>query len=134
MAETSEYDDFEQHVRDTLARQTGYRAEKQYEVGQSGNRWNVDCVLLDETDLRKGYIEVKETSRDSNQSTYITHMRRAYAEMGDFRHTEVPKAVVVADKWDFGRIDWDAMFESIDCFLVDIEDLSPLLAAVSVDS
>jgi len=123
-----EYDNFEQHVRDTLAEATGYTCTKQYEVGKSGNRWKVDCVLLDDHDLRKGYVEVKETSRSSNRSTYINHMRRAYAEMGDFRQFDVPKAVVVADKWDTGGTDWDAMLDSIDCMLVDVEEIDRFVA------
>lgn len=114
---------FEQRVRDRLSELTGYRCQKQYEVGQSGNRWKVDCVLLNENNLRKGFVEVKETTTTSNQSTYINHMRRAYAEMGDFRNMDVPKGVVVAAKRDFGRIDWDAMLASIDCALVDFEDI-----------
>jgi hypothetical protein len=123
MSQDIEYDDFEQHARETLAKDTGYTCTKQFEVGKSGNRWKVDCVLLDENGLRKGYVEVKETSRSSNQSTYINHMRRAYAEMGDFRDMDVPKAVVVAEKWDFGRMDWEAMMDSIDCMLVDIDEI-----------
>lgn len=117
-------DDFEQRVRDTLVEQTGYECEKQFEVGKSGNRWKVDCVLMDEHGVRQGYVEVKETSRSANQSTYINHMRRAYAEMGDFRQLDAPKAVVVAEKWNFGRIDWDQMFQSIDCLLVGYDDLN----------
>jgi vacuolar-type H+-ATPase subunit B/Vma2 len=122
------YDDFEGHVRETLADATGYACEKQYEVGKSGNRWKVDCVLLDDHDLRKGYVEVKETSRSSNRSTYINHMRRAYAEMGDFRQFDAPKAVVVADKWDTGGTDWAAMMDSIDCLLVDIDEIDRFVA------
>ncbi|WP_132060285.1 hypothetical protein [Halorussus amylolyticus] len=118
------YQNFEEHVRTTLSERTGYTVEKRSEVGKSGNTWQVDCVLSNSYGVRKGYVEVKETNRSSNQSTYINHMRRAYAEMGDFRNVDVPKAVVVAEKWDFGGIDWDAMFDSIDCLLLDIEDLS----------
>jgi hypothetical protein len=128
MSQGVEYEDFEQHVRNTLAETTDYTCEKRFEVGKSGNRWKVDCVLLDEHDLRKGYVEVKETSRASNQSTYINHMRRAYAEMGDFRDVNVPKAVVIAEKWDFGRMDWDAMMDSIDCMLVDIDEIDRFVA------
>jgi len=116
-------DDFEQRVRDTLIEQTEYDCKKQFEVGKSGNRWKVDCVLMDEYGVRQGYVEVKETSRSANQSTYINHMRRAYAEMGDFRQLDAPKAVVVAEKWNFGRIDWDQMFQSIDCLLVDYGEI-----------
>lgn len=123
MPQASEHDEFEQHVRNTIERVTGYTCEKQFEVGKSGNRWKVDCVLLDEHQVRKGYVEVKATSASSNQSTYINHMRRAYAEMGDFRQMDAPKAVIVADKWDFGRIDWNAMFSSIDCLLLDLEEI-----------
>lgn len=123
-------DDFEQEVRDTLAERTGYECVKQFEVGKSGNRWKVDCVLLDEHGVRKGYVEVKETSRSANRSTYINHMRRAYAEMGDFRQLDAPKAVVVAEKWEFGRIDWEAMFNSIDCALVDIDGLNEFVEKV----
>ncbi|WP_059058521.1 hypothetical protein [Halobacterium hubeiense] len=122
--------DFEQELRDTLSERTGYECAKQFEVGKSGNRWKVDCVLLDEHGVRKGYVEVKETSRSANRSTYINHMRRAYAEMGDFRQLDAPKAVVVAEKWDFGRIDWDAMFRSIDCSLVDLDELDQLVSRV----
>ena len=118
-----DYEDFEQYVRMTLADVTDYTCEKQFEVGQSGNRWEVNCVLLDDHNLRKGYVEVKETSQSSNQSTYINHMRRAYAEMGDFRHMDIPKAVLVAEKRDFGRIDWDAMLGSIGCSLVDLDTI-----------
>ena len=50
-------------------------------------------------------------------------MRRAYAEMGDFGDMDVPKAVVVAEKWDFGRMDWEAMMDSIDCMLVDVDEI-----------
>lgn len=128
MESDDEYDDFEQHVRDALTEATGYTCEKQFEVGKSGNRWKVDCVLLDGHGLRKGYVEVKETSRSSNKSTYINHMRRAYAEMGDFRHMDAPKAVVVAEKWDFGRMDWDAMMDSIDCMLVEIDEIDQFVA------
>lgn len=114
---------FEDYVRETLAERTGYTVEKRSEVGKSGNTWQVDCVLLNQYSVRKGYIEVKDTSRSSNQSTYINHMRRAYAEMGDFRKVDIPKAVVVAEKWNFGGIDWDAMLDSIDCLLLDIDDI-----------
>lgn len=120
--------DFEQQVRDVLKDATGYNCVKQFEVGQSGNRWKVDCVLLDEHDLRKGYVEVKETTRESNKSTYINHMRRAYAEMGDFRHVDIPKAVVVATKRDFGRIDWDMMLGSIDCMIVELGNIRRFIA------
>lgn len=119
-------DGFEKQVRRKVAEATGYETKKQFEIGQSGNRWKVDCVLLDEYGVRKGYVEVKETSKESNQSTYINHMRRAYAEMGDFRNKDVPKGVIVAEKRDFGRIDWDAMFESIDCTLVGMDDIALL--------
>jgi len=121
-------EDFENKVRQALAERTRFSCEKQFEVGKSGNRWKVDCVLLDKHDVRKGYVEVKETSRSSNKSTYINHMRRAYAEMGDFRQLDAPKAVVVAEKWDFGRIDWDAMFNSIDCSLVDLEEIDEFVS------
>ena len=124
MADVDEYDNFEQHVRDRLTELTGYECVKQAEVGQSGNKWTVDCVLLDNYGLRKGYVEVKETSQSSNQSTYINHMRRAYAEMGDFRNMDIPKAVIVAEKRDFGRIDWDAMLGSIDCVVTDVNELN----------
>lgn len=120
MVISDQYDDFEQYIRDTLSEKTGYVVEKRSEVGKSGNTWQVDAVLMDTYGVRKGYVEVKETSRSSNQSTYINHMRRAYAEMGDFRNVDVPKAVVVAEKWDFGGIDWDAMFDSIDCALLEL--------------
>lgn len=83
----------EEEVRSELERLTGYACKKQYEVGHSENIWKVDCVLLDENDLRKGYFEVKETSASANQSTYINHMRRAYAEMGDFRKIDIPKGL-----------------------------------------
>lgn len=126
--DTSRRDDFEQRVRNVLQDATGYNCVKQFEVGQSGNKWKVDCVLLDEHNLRKGYVEVKETSRESNQSTYINHMRRAYAEMGDFRHVDFPKAVVVAEKRNFGRIDWDAMLGSIDCMIVELNDIRQFIA------
>lgn len=122
--------EFEEEVRSELERLTGYACEKQYEVGHSGNIWKVDCVLLDENDLRKAYLEVKETSASANQSTYINHMRRAYAEMGDFRKMDIPKGVVVAEKWDFGRIDWDAMLDSIDCSLVEINQLDKFIERV----
>ena len=128
---SGEYDNFEQHVRDLLQNATGLTAKKQYEIGQSGNKWHVDCVLLDDYDLRKGYVEVKETSRSSNKSTYINHMRRAYAEMGDFRQMDIPKAVVVAEKWDFGRIDWDAMLGSIGCMVVDITEIDRLIDEIN---
>jgi len=130
MGGSVEYDDFEQHVRDTLAETTGYTCKKQHEVGKSGNRWKVDCVLLDDRGLRKGYVEVKETSRSSNRSTYINHMRRAYAEMGDFRQIDVPKAVVVADKWDSGGTDWDAMMDSIDCMLIDVDEIERFVSVL----
>lgn len=109
----------------------GYRCEKRYEVGKSSNRWKVDCVLLNADDVRKGYVEVKETSQASNQSTYINHMRRAYAEMGDFHQMDPPKAVVVATKREFGGIDWDAMFDSIDCMLVDVQSLDRYIARIT---
>lgn len=121
---------FEDQVRSTLAERTGYTVEKRSEVGKSGNTWQVDCVLLNQYGVRKGYVEVKETSRSSNQSTYINHMRRAYAEMGDFRKMDIPKAVVVAEKWDFGGIDWEAMFDSIGCLLLDAEDIGYFVSEV----
>lgn len=123
-------DGFEKQVRHKVAEVTGYQTKKQFEIGQSGNRWKVDCVVIDEHGVRKGYIEVKETSKESNQSTYINHMRRAYAEMGDFRNVDVPKGVIVAEKRDFGRIDWEAMFKSIDCTIVGMDDITQLVQKI----
>lgn len=134
MNKEKNYDSFEQFVRKNLSETTKYECVKQFEVGRSGNKWKVDCVLLNSHSLRKGYIEVKNTSRSSNRSTYINHMRRAYAEMGDFSHMEIPKAVVLAEKWNFGRIDWDAMFDSIGCMLLDIDDLDQFISVVDEDT
>ncbi|ERH08871.1 MAG: hypothetical protein J07HX64_00623 [halophilic archaeon J07HX64] len=75
---------------------------KNDEVGLSGNVWEIDCVLIGPGGVRLAYVEVKDTWTDANKSTYINHMRRAYARMGDFRHKGIPRAVVVGDRRKFG--------------------------------
>lgn len=62
---------FEEEVRLELERLTGYACKKTVRGRALRIYLEGHCVLLDENDLRKGYLEVKETSASANQSTYI---------------------------------------------------------------
>lgn len=122
--------DLEDKTRFKLSEETGFDCIKGDEVGKSGNVWEIDCILIGAGSARQGYVEVKDTWSDANQSTYINHMRRAYARMGDFRHKDIPKAVVVGDRRQFGHKDWAALFYSIDCSLLAFDELDKFVEMV----
>ena len=126
--------DLEQEVRAEIRFHTGFECRKGEEVGKSGNVWEIDCIVLGPGGIRFGYLEVKDTWEDANQSTYINHMRRAYARMGDFRHKSVPKAVIVGDRRSFGHKDWGALFDSIDCELLAYSELEEFIRLVDEES
>lgn len=120
-------DDLERQVRERICSGTNYRCVSDDEVGISGNVWQIDAIVIGPGDSRVAYIEVKDTWKDANKSTYINHMRRAYARMGDFRQKNIEKAVVVGDRRGFGHKDWEALFESIDCSLIAFDELDSLI-------
>jgi hypothetical protein len=122
--------ELEEKTRKRLSEATGHRCIKGNEVGISGNVWEIDCILIGPGEVRLAYAEIKDTWNDANQSTYINHMRRAYARMGDFRHKNIPKAVIVGDRREFGHKDWIALFESIDCSLLAYEELNRFIERI----
>lgn len=120
----------ETEVREQVREQTPYKCTNRNEVGKSGNVWQVDAVIIGTGGRRVGYIEVKDTWPDVNKSTYINHMRRAYARMGDFRHRDIAKAVVVGEVRDIGHKDWRALLASIDCSLLAANNLDEWLTGL----
>jgi hypothetical protein len=121
--------DLEQNVRDELESH-GYRTKKKEAIGISGNRWELDAIAYSENGSPVAYFEVKDTSEDAAKQTYRNHMIRAVAELTDFREEDVPGAVVVPKKRDFGNKDWDALFESIGCVLIEETELSDFISSL----
>ena len=108
----------EQRVRDEI-REHGYKTRKIREEGISGNTWELDAVAYSNNGSPVAYFEVKDASEDIAKQTYRNHMVRAVAELTDFRNVEFPGYVVVPQKREFGNKDWDALFESINCALIE---------------
>jgi hypothetical protein len=117
----------EQRVRDEI-QQYGYEAKKVREEGISGNTWELDAVAYSSDGSPVAYFEVKDASEDIAKQTYRNHMVRAVAELTDFRNEEIPGAVIVPKKREFGNKDWDALFESINCELIEEKELSEFLS------
>jgi len=117
----------EQRVRDKIEGH-GYSVKKVREEGISGNTWELDAVAYSSDGSPLAYFEVKDASEDIAKQTYRNHMTRAVAELIDFREEDIPGAVVVPQKREFGNKDWDALFESINCTLIDERQLSEFLS------
>lgn len=117
----------EQRVRDKIE-EHGYSVKKVREEGISGNTWELDAVAYSSDGSPVAYFEVKDASEDIAKQTYRNHMTRAVAELIDFREEDIPGAVVVPQKREFGNKDWDALFESINCTLIDERQLSEFLS------
>jgi hypothetical protein len=119
----------EQKVRRELE-ENGYDARKDQVQGISGNTWELDAIALSEDGSPVAYFEIKDTSEDAAKQTYRNHMIRAAAELMDFRDEDIPGAVVVPKKRDFGNKDWDALFNSIGCELIEEKDLSEFINGI----
>lgn len=117
----------EQRVRDKIE-EYGYMGKKVSEEGISGNTWELDAVAYSSDGSPAAYFEVKDASEDIAKSTYRNHMTRAVAELIDFREQDIPGAVVVPQKREFGNKDWDALFESINCTLIEEKELPEFLS------
>jgi hypothetical protein len=119
--------ELEQRVRDKIE-EHGYSGKKVREEGISGNTWKLDAVAYSSDDSPVAYFEVKDASEDIAKQTYRNHMTRAVAELVDFRDEDIPGAVVVPQKREFGNKDWDALFESINCTLIEEKELPEFLS------
>ncbi|WP_418284855.1 hypothetical protein [Halorubrum sp. DTA46] len=117
----------EQRVRGKIE-EHGYSAKKVREEGISGNTWELDAVAYSSDGSPVAYFEVKDASEDIAKQTYRNHMTRAVAELIDFREEGIPGAVVVPQKREFGNKDWDALFESINCTLIEERELPEFLS------
>lgn len=117
----------EQRVRDEI-RRSGYDTKKVQNEGISGNTWELDAVAYSSEGSPVAYFEVKDASEGIAKQTYRNHMTRAVAELTDFRNEDVPGAVVVPKKREFGNKDWEALFESINCTLLEEDDLPEFLS------
>jgi len=120
----------EQRVRDEI-QQHGFDTKKIEQQGISGNTWELDAVAYSDDGSPVAYFEVKDTSEDAAKQTYRNHMIRAVAELTDFRNEKVPGAVVVPKKREFGNKDWDALFDSIGCKLIEEKELSEFLSKLN---
>lgn len=117
----------EQRVRDEIE-EHGYSVKKVHEEGISGNTWELDAVAYSSDGSPVAYFEVKDASENIAKQTYRNHMTRAVAELIDFREEGIPGAVVVPQKREFGNKDWDALFESINCALIEERELPEFLS------
>jgi hypothetical protein len=117
----------EQRVREKIE-EYGYSAKKVREKGISGNTWELDAVAYSSDGSPVAYFEVKDASEDIAKQTYRNHMTRAVAELIDFREEDISGAVVVPKKREFGNKDWDALFESINCTLIEERELPEFLS------
>lgn len=116
----------EQRVRDEIE-QHEFDVRKIEHEGISGNTWELDAVAYSDDSSPIAYFEIKDTSEDAAKQTYRNHMIRAVAELTDFRNEEIPGAVVVPKKRKFGNKDWDALFESIGCELIEESEVSKFI-------
>ena len=119
----------ERRVRDEI-REHGYDVKKTREDGISGNTWELDAVAYSTDGQPVAYFEVKDASVDTAKSTYRNHMTRAAAELVDFRNEDVPGAVIVPQKREFGNKDWESLFESINYTLIEESELSEFLSTL----
>lgn len=126
-ADNTDSKGLEQRVRDKIE-EHGYSVKKVSEEGISGNTWELDAVAYSSDGFPVAYFEVKDASEDIAKQTYRNHMTRAVAELIDFREEDIPGAVVVPQKREFGNKDWDALFESINCTLIEERELPEFLS------
>ena len=122
-------ENFEQKVR-TRIEESGYECRKDRLTGKSGNSWELDGVVRDSADKVIGILEVKDHDPSTTKDAYRDLMKRAAAELADFRDMDVPVALVISNKRDFGNRDWDRYFESIGAILIEEEDLSRFLERI----
>jgi len=119
----------EQRIRDKIQEQ-GYDVKKTRVEGISGNTWELDAIAFSTDGQPVAYFEVKDPSEDIPKQTYRNHMTRAVAQVIDFRNEDVPGAVVVPQKREFGNKNWDALFESINCKLIEEKELPQFLSTL----
>lgn len=117
----------EERVRHKI-REHGFEVKKIREEGQSGNSWELDAVAYRKDGSPVAYFEVKDIGVDSSKATYRNQMQRAITQVADFRSEEVPGAVVVPHKRDFGNKDWGALLETLDCTFLEEAELDQFLA------
>lgn len=95
--------------------------------GVSGNLWKPDIVIVS-TQLRVidgvkliGEIKIQDyEGKRPRLNTYIEHMWRAYARLGDMKNWQVPKYLLFPYLEERGRgFDFKAYFRSIDVTLLD---------------
>jgi len=109
----------------------GYEPAKVEKEGISGNEWEVDAWVQADDGSPVAYFEIKTSSEEDNEkSTYRTKMKRAVAQLTDFRDRDIPGCVVVPQKRDFGNRDRDALFASINCTFIEEKELPEFLSAL----
>jgi hypothetical protein len=117
---------FEQNIRARIE-ESEYECRQERLTGESGNLWELDGVIRDSGGKVIGLLEVKDHDPSTTKDAYRDHMKRAAAELADFRDMEVPVALVISNKRDFGNRDWDRYFESIGAMLLEESDLPRFL-------
>ena len=128
-SETPYSENFEEKIR-TRIEESGHECKKKRLTGKSGNSWELDGVVRDSDENIIGILEVKSHDPSTTKDAYRDHMKRAAAELADFRDMDVPVALVISDKRDFGNRDWDRYFESIGAMLIDEDGLSRFLERI----
>jgi hypothetical protein len=120
--------EYEQKIHDKI-RQHGYNPRKIDKEGMSGNKWEVDAWVQADDGSPVAYFEIKNTSSEGTaKSSYTTQMKRAVAQVIDFRGRDIPGCVLVPQKRDFGNRNWDALFESINCSFIEENELPEFLS------
>ena len=127
---------FEELVRKTIHRQTGFDCEKKQVLGRSGNHHEVDAVPLVRGRQNERYlhlINIKDIiTADTNNSTWYSHVDHAHARMDEVGGDFIPKSLVLREFSDVGDRSFKAEFASIGARIIDIETFGKLIKEIEL--
>jgi hypothetical protein len=110
-------------VRHRIISETGLECRQPVAEGYSGNEWQLSGVVLDDEKTPQGYFVVPKLSASPAQATYESELQRAFVIAAEFRKEQVPGAVIVPNRRSEGDTDWEQLFDSVDCMLLEESEL-----------
>lgn len=117
-------------VRHRIISETGYECRQPVAEGYSGNQWELSGVVLDDDKTPKGYFIVPSLAASPSPATYESELEHAFVIAAEFRKEQVPGAVIVPNKQPDSETDWEQLFESIECELIEESELDEFIDAL----
>lgn len=109
---------YEQAIRDYINSNSGLTARKRKVIGWSGEEYEVDAVIYSSGEP-VAYTEMKYHSPGADKRSFENSIKRAIAQLCDFRYSKLPGALIVPRKKNTPQQSPDSRLGAIGCLFVE---------------